>query len=156
MTNDKASGDLVERIEHIAALISDEYRTNSDGILLNEHDLAKKVIEALGYTSLRAQLAAAEAELQVQRDSQISAVNQMLAAEAQLQAATKAMEENEEYWKAAHDLIENARETVRLKIVYDKRPPGLFQDLQNALYICRGRNVEALHSLKPDGGGKQT
>ena len=108
---------------------------------------------------LRAQLAAAEAEnaeikngdlLKKWADWKVRA----LAAEARLEIAREALEENEEYWKVAHDLIENARETVRLKIVYDKRPPGLFQDLQNAVYICRGRNVEALRSLHPDGGKK--
>lgn len=126
------------------------------------NDACRKLEWADGeLTRLRSQLAAAEAE----RDTLIEAyaacsraigrrgteeielADQITNLVAQLQAMRKALEENEEYWKSVHDLIESARETVRLKIVYDKRPPGLFQNLQNAVYICRGRNVEALRSL---------
>jgi hypothetical protein len=38
--------DRVERIEQVAALISDNYRTNSEGMLINANDLARMLVDA--------------------------------------------------------------------------------------------------------------
>ena len=71
---------------------------------------------------------------------EVSTLRAQVAADiASLNRQAQILKANDERWEQVHDMVQQARELVRLHIVYDARPPGLFQKLQDALHAIRGR-----------------
>lgn len=52
---------------------------------------------------------------------------------------TKALEAEDARQAKLHELLETIREQIRLEVLPEHRPEGLFQNIQNAVYAMRGR-----------------
>lgn len=85
-------------------------------------------------TSIKAELDSAEREVKELREM-------VERRDAQVESANAREAANEKRWQLVYDMVYQARECVRLKIVYDARPPGLFQALQDAVHAISGREV---------------
>lgn len=52
---------------------------------------------------------------------------------------TKALQAEDERQAKLHELLETIREQIRLEVLPEHRPEGLFENIQNAVYAMRGR-----------------
>lgn len=52
---------------------------------------------------------------------------------------TKALEAEDARQAKLHELLETIREQIRLEVLPEHRPEGLFENIQNAVYAMRGR-----------------
>jgi hypothetical protein len=52
---------------------------------------------------------------------------------------TKALQAEDARQAKLHELLETIREQIRLEVLPEHRPKGLFQNIQDAVYAMRGR-----------------